>query len=87
MRKVVLAILISSIAGCSMGHRDPVEAKQALNEAVNESNSRSLQELPASVQADLMPDLDSVDNLGQETIKRFRIKADNVNAGHSLRVW
>lgn len=80
MRKVVLAILIISIAGCSMGHRDPVEAKQALNEAVNESNSRSLQELPASVQADLMPDLDSVDNLGQETIKRFRIKADNVNA-------
>ncbi len=80
MRKVVLAILTISIAGCSMGHRDPVEAKQALNEAVNESNSRSLQELPASVQADLMPDLDSVDNLGPETIKRFRIKADNVSA-------
>ncbi len=63
-----------------MGHRDPVEAKQVLNQAINQTNSRTLQELPASVQADLMPDLDGV-NLGQmDTLKRYRIQANNVDA-------
>jgi len=80
MRKLVLAISLVSLAGCSMGHRDPVEAKNALNEAINESNSRALQELPASVEADLMPDLDGIAVEQSETVKRFRIKASGVDA-------
>lgn len=80
MRKLVLAISLASLAGCSMGHRDPVEAKSALNEAINESNSRALQELPASVEADLMPDLDGIAVEQGETVKRFRIKASAVDA-------
>ncbi|RJX70677.1 pilus (MSHA type) biogenesis protein MshL [Vibrio sinensis] len=80
MRNLILATTIISLAGCSMGHRDPVEAKAALNQAINESNSRELQELPPSVEADLMPSLDSSDQVNTETMKRFRIKADRVEA-------
>lgn len=80
MRKLVLAITIASLVGCSMGHRDPIEAKNALNEAINESNGRALQELPASVEADLMPELDSDSLSSSETVKRFRIKASGVDA-------
>lgn len=80
MRKIVLGIVIASLMGCSMGHRDPVEAKQALNEAINESNRRSLEELPASVQDDLMPDLSSSELTISGPIKRFRIQANGVDA-------
>lgn len=45
MRKLVVGIVIASLMGCSMGHRDPVEVKQALNESINEANSRALEEL------------------------------------------
>ena len=81
MRKLVVAIVISSLAGCSMGHRDPVEIKEALNESINEANSRALQELPSSVQDDLMPELEA-DTGGRNTelVKRFRIQAKDVDA-------
>lgn len=81
MRKLAIAITITSLlVGCSMGHRDPVEAKEALNQAINDNNSRSLETLPPSVEADLMPELNS-DELGtSQTIKRFRIKANQVEA-------
>ncbi|WP_260261526.1 pilus (MSHA type) biogenesis protein MshL [Vibrio intestinalis] len=82
MRKLVVAITIASLVGCSstMGHRDPVEAKSTLNEAINESNSRALQELPPSVEADLMPDLEGSSPTAVETMKRFRVQANNVDA-------
>ncbi|MGD8111955.1 pilus (MSHA type) biogenesis protein MshL [Vibrio sp. NTOU-M3] len=80
MRKLVLAITIASLAGCSMGHRDPVEAKSALNQAINESNSKAIDVLPASVEADLMPELDSAVSPENQTLKRYRIKADAVEA-------
>ncbi|CAM4266205.1 pilus (MSHA type) biogenesis protein MshL [Vibrio agarivorans] len=80
MRKLTLAIAVASLVGCSMGHRDPVEAKGALNEAINEANSRSLAQLPSSVEADLMPDLDGSGIQSYETVKRYRIKADEVDA-------
>lgn len=80
MRKIVLGIVVASLAGCSMGHRDPVEVKQALNEAINESNSRNLEELPDSVQDDLMPDLNNSALAIGGPVKRFRIQADNVDA-------
>ncbi|WP_162062401.1 pilus (MSHA type) biogenesis protein MshL [Vibrio taketomensis] len=80
MRKLVLAISLVSMAGCSMGHRDPVEAKDALNEAINQSNSLALQQLPPSVAADLMPDLDGADPEQHEMVKRFRVKANGVDA-------
>lgn len=82
MRKFALAITIAStLVGCSMGHRDPVEAKNALNEAINQNNSLGLDELPASVEADLMPELTiSGDLIEQRSIKRFRIKANQVEA-------
>ncbi len=79
MRKLVVAMTVASLVGCSMGHREPVEVKDALNEAINQSGSRSLDELPPSVEADLMPDLDS-GLAALETVKRFRIQANDVEA-------
>ncbi|WP_045400492.1 pilus (MSHA type) biogenesis protein MshL [Vibrio hyugaensis] len=80
MRKLVVGIVIASLMGCSMGHRDPVEVKQALNESINEANSRALEEIPSSVEADLMPNLDSSTSSQQGTLKRFRIQANAVEA-------
>ncbi|NOH64578.1 pilus (MSHA type) biogenesis protein MshL [Vibrio sp. RE88] len=79
MRKLVVAMTVASLVGCSMGHREPVEAKDALNEAINQSGSRSLDELPPSVEADLMPELDG-GLAALETVKRFRIQANDVEA-------
>ncbi|WP_281630729.1 pilus (MSHA type) biogenesis protein MshL [Vibrio sp. St2] len=79
MRKLVVAMTVASLVGCSMGHREPVEVKDALNEAINQSGSRSLDELPPSVEADLMPEVDS-GLAALETVKRFRIQANDVEA-------
>ncbi|EDN57022.1 pilus (msha type) biogenesis protein mshl, putative [Vibrio antiquarius] len=80
MRKLVVGITIASLMGCSMGHRDPVEVKEALNESINQANSRTLEEIPSSVEADLMPNLDSNVASEQGTSKRFRIQANAVDA-------
>ncbi len=81
MRKYVVAIVVASLVGCTnMGHRDPVEVKQALNEAVNEANSRALDDLPASVQDDLMPHFDGQPLSTQAPLKRFRVQANGVDA-------
>ncbi|HCG8042790.1 TPA: pilus (MSHA type) biogenesis protein MshL [Vibrio parahaemolyticus] len=80
MRKLVVVITIASLMGCSMGHRDPVEVKQALNESINQANSRALEEIPSSVEADLMPNLDSNVSSDNGTSKRFRIQANAVEA-------
>ncbi|EJG0781042.1 pilus (MSHA type) biogenesis protein MshL [Vibrio parahaemolyticus] len=80
MRKLVVGITIASLMGCSMGHRDPVEVKQALNESINQANSRALEEIPSSVEADLMPNLDSNVSSDNGTSKRFRIQANAVEA-------
>ncbi|GEA52473.1 pilus biogenesis protein MshL [Vibrio inusitatus NBRC 102082] len=80
MRIIFLGMVIAVLSGCSMGHKDPVEIKQALNEAANQANSKSLDELPESVQADLMPDLEGLSPSEQPTIKRFRIQANGVQA-------
>ncbi|TQO98900.1 pilus (MSHA type) biogenesis protein MshL [Vibrio cholerae] len=80
MRKIVLASVVTSLVGCSMGHRDPVEAKQALNQAINETNSRQIDQLPPSVEADLMPDMDTLTASEPKTLQRFRIQAEDVGA-------
>lgn len=80
MRKIVLAAVVTSLMGCSMGHRDPIEAKQALNQAINETSSRQIDQLPASVEADLMPNIDSIAALPPRTLSRFRIQAKEVEA-------
>ncbi|MCG9619388.1 pilus (MSHA type) biogenesis protein MshL [Vibrio diabolicus] len=80
MRKLVVGITIASLMGCSMGHRDPVEVKEALNESINQANSRTLEEIPSSVEADLMPNLDSNVASEQGSSKRFRIQANAVDA-------
>ncbi len=81
MRKLAIAITITSLlAGCAMGHRDPVEAKSTINQAINENNSRTLETLPPSVEADLMPELSGDEAAVSKTIKRFRIKANGVDA-------
>ncbi|TXZ77161.1 pilus (MSHA type) biogenesis protein MshL [Vibrio mimicus] len=80
MRKIVLASVVTSLVGCSMGHRDPVEAKQALNQAINETNSRQIDQLPPSVEADLMPGMDSLTASEPKTLQRFRIQAKDVEA-------
>ncbi|MBD1574512.1 pilus (MSHA type) biogenesis protein MshL [Vibrio sp. S17_S38] len=79
MRKIIISIMMVSLMGCSMGHRDPVEIKQALNEAVNDNNSSSIDDLPDSVQADLMPDIEGVKGKSKP-VKRFRVQAQNVDA-------
>ncbi|HFC9429665.1 TPA: pilus (MSHA type) biogenesis protein MshL [Vibrio cholerae] len=80
MRKIVLASVVTSLVGCSMGHRDPVEAKQALNQAINQTNSRQIDQLPPSVEADLMPDIDTLTASEPKTLQRFRIQAEDVEA-------
>ncbi|EGQ7695342.1 pilus (MSHA type) biogenesis protein MshL [Vibrio vulnificus] len=80
MRKIVVGIIIASLMGCSMGHRDPVEVKQTLNQSINEANSRTLDQLPPSVEEDLMPELEAANTAGSNTVKRFRIKASGVEA-------
>ena len=80
MRKLVVGIVVASLMGCSMGHRDPVEVKQVLNESINEANSRALEDIPSSVQADLMPNLDSNVSSKEGTLKRFRVQANAVEA-------
>ena len=80
MRRFTVAIMIASLAGCSMGHRDPIEAKQALNQAINEVSNQSLEQLPPSVEADLMPQFGDDSEPSMATIKRFRIQANHVDA-------
>ncbi|MGF1725764.1 pilus (MSHA type) biogenesis protein MshL [Photobacterium nomapromontoriensis] len=83
MRGIVVAVVIAALTGCStnMGHRDPVAIKGALNQAVNETNSRPLMDLPDAVNNDLMPTLDGADYTSQAVLeKRFRVNARNVEA-------
>ncbi|MBY7973928.1 pilus (MSHA type) biogenesis protein MshL [Vibrio fluvialis] len=80
MRKLVIGVMITTLVGCSMGHRDPVEVKQSLNQSINDANSRNLDQLPASVEADLMPDLNETNANATPHFKRFRIQANNVDA-------
>lgn len=80
MRKLVVVFTVASLIGCSMGHRPPVEAKDALNEALSQSGSHGLDDLPPSVEADLMPELDGSGLMASETVKRFRIQANDVDA-------
>ncbi len=80
MRNMIIGVVMVSLVGCSMGHRDPVEAKQSLNQAINEANSRNLDNLPPSVEADLMPDMDAVVTTSEKNLKRFRIQANGVQA-------
>ncbi len=80
MRNMIIGVVMVSLVGCSMGHRDPVEAKQSLNQAINEANSRNLENLPPSVEADLMPDMDGAIATSDPSLKRFRIQANGVQA-------
>ncbi|KPA52815.1 MSHA biogenesis protein MshL [Photobacterium leiognathi subsp. mandapamensis] len=81
MRRILLGVAIASLAGCSMGHQNPTEIKQALNEAANEASSRPLMELPSAVNADLMPSLDGgITPVNSSLEKRFRVNAKNVEA-------
>ncbi|OEF28498.1 pilus (MSHA type) biogenesis protein MshL [Vibrio rumoiensis 1S-45] len=63
-----------------MGHRDPVEMKRALNEAANDNANSSIDDLPDSVQADLMPDVEGAKSGSESSVKRFRVQAQAVNA-------
>ncbi|MCF7364327.1 pilus (MSHA type) biogenesis protein MshL [Vibrio diazotrophicus] len=80
MRNMIIGVVMVGLVGCSMGHRDPVEAKQSLNQAINEANSRNLENLPPSVEADLMPDMDGAIATSDPSLKRFRIQANGVQA-------
>ena len=81
MRRWYLGTLILGLAGCSMGHRDPVEIKQALNEAAESSQSKRLASIPDEVAADLMPDSGiSMPSDTPKQLKRFRIQTDGVDA-------
>lgn len=78
MRKLVIAVVVALLAGCSMGHRDPVEIKDELNGAID--GLGALGQLPPSVEADLMPELDHAGLTESKSVKRFRIQANEVEA-------
>ncbi|WP_163923343.1 pilus (MSHA type) biogenesis protein MshL [Photobacterium sp. Alg240-V54] len=83
MQRIILGAVIASLVGCStqMGHQSPVAIKQALNQAANDAVSQPAFELPAAVNSDLMPALDSHDLQSQQALeKRFRVNARNVDA-------
>ena len=80
VRNVIIGFMAVSLAGCSMGHRDPVEIKQTLDKSINDNGGQLLADLPASVQADLMPVLSTTSVEIEEPVKRFRVKANGVNA-------
>ena len=80
VRNVIIGFMAVSLAGCSMGHRDPVEIKQTLDKSINDNGGQLLADLPASVQADLMPVLSTISVEIEEPVKRFRVKANGVNA-------
>lgn len=80
VRNVIISFMVASLAGCSMGHRDPVEIKQTLDQSINENGGQLLADLPASVQADLMPNLSAPSIEIDEPVKRFRVKANGVSA-------
>ncbi len=84
MRNILIAVIVMSLAACatSIGHREPVEVKEALNEVINElsMNSNGLEELPASVKADLMPELANEEFTATRSLKRFRLQANGVEA-------
>lgn len=80
MRIIILWMGVAALAGCTMGHNEPVEVKKALNEAANQANSKRLDELPESVQAELMPNIDGAHSASQSKLKRFRVQANGVSA-------
>ncbi len=81
MRKKLIMIVALALGGCSMGHNEPVEFKGELDEAINYTNSKSLDNLPESVQADLMPELEgNSPTAADATVKRFRVQANGVDA-------
>ncbi|SMY36603.1 pilus (MSHA type) biogenesis protein MshL [Photobacterium andalusiense] len=83
MQRIILGVVIASLVGCStqMGHQSPVAIKQALNQAANDAVSQPAFELPAAVNSDLMPILDSHDLQSHQALeKRFRVNARNVDA-------
>lgn len=80
VRNVIIGFMAVSLAGCSMGHRDPVEIKQTLDKSINDNGGQLLADLPTSVQADLMPVLNMTSVEIEEPVKRFRVKANGVNA-------
>lgn len=79
MRHLIIAVIIPLLAGCAMGHRDPIEAKETLNQAINNAQDRQLEHLPDFVEADLMPELaESPKAIVKQ--KRYRIQAKEVSA-------
>ncbi|MCP4957272.1 pilus (MSHA type) biogenesis protein MshL [Photobacterium aquimaris] len=83
MQRIILGAVIASLVGCStqMGHQSPVAIKQALNQAANDAVSQPAFELPAAVNNDLMPTLESHDLQSHQALeKRFRVNARNVDA-------
>ncbi|MDO6706379.1 pilus (MSHA type) biogenesis protein MshL [Photobacterium sp. 1_MG-2023] len=83
MRLFFIGITTTLLAACStnMGHHKPVDVQEALNQAANEAQSRPLTDLPAAVNADLMPSLNRP-GYGRSSAyeRRFRVNARQVDA-------
>ena len=83
MRLLLIGMTTTLLTACSanMGHHQPVEVQQALNQAKNEAQSRPLTDLPSAVSADLMPSL-SRSAYGSRGAyeRRFRVNARSVDA-------
>lgn len=83
MQRIILGTIIISLMGCStqMSNQPPVAIKKALNQAANDALSQPTFQLPAAVNADLMPALEAGDFQSTSALeKRFRVNARNVDA-------
>lgn len=76
---VALAVSAGLMACTQVGHRDPVEVKQALNEAHNQSVSRNLAVLPDAVMQDLTSSF-VAQAAPVASEKRIRVNAKGVDA-------
>ena len=83
MKSSVIGVLVSVLlSGCAIGHRDPIEAKATLNQAIHQQQQHSLDHLPEGVSQDLFgatSEMESVVNLPPALEKRFQVRANNVD--------
>ncbi len=77
----VACTMALTLSACqSVGHQNPTEINEALNEAYADSTSQSLDQLPAAVQQDLMNNGSTIDSPEGSTEKRITVNANNVEA-------
>ncbi|WP_035024739.1 pilus (MSHA type) biogenesis protein MshL [Enterovibrio calviensis] len=78
-----LIVFITSLllSACqSVGHNQPTEVQEALNQAYAQNSGQPLADLPDAVSLDLMGDFSDVSGSGEVMENRLRINANHVDA-------